>query len=40
MRCKECGNDVEYLTDELCNDCFIKNNEGPCGCFTKLKRFE
>ncbi len=37
--CKKCGKKTEYLTDGLCDDCYIEENEGPCDCFTRLEWF-
>ncbi len=40
LKCKRCGEKTESLTSGLCNDCYVEENEGPCGCFNKLERFE
>lgn len=39
LTCKKCGKKVKYLTGGLCDDCYIEENEGPCGCFKELERF-
>lgn len=37
--CKRCGKE-RRLTEGLCDDCYIRENEGPCGCFVELERFK
>lgn len=37
---KNAGEPTTNLTNGLCDDCYMEENEGPCGCFKELDRFK